>query len=174
MSIANTLVKAAKLQEKIDGLRGQLAGILDKARAELASIPAEILPTAVRRAGRPKMLKSSTLKSHNGNGKGHGRGRPGASVKVDGRTKAARAVKNGRRSPLAGRKRSSSPSGPLAPAVVKVLESKGKAMNVRDILSDLISGGYKFNATEPKKNLAARIYRLNGVKQVGPGLFNLV
>ena len=66
-----------------------------------------------------------------------------------------------------------SPSGPLAPAVVKVLQSKGKAMSVRDILSDLTASSYRFSSPEPKKNLAARIYRLSGVKQVGPGLFNV-
>ena len=93
--------------------------------------------------------------------------------KADGRTKAARAAKTARRSPLAGRKRASSPSGPLAPAVVKVLQSKGKAMNVSSILADLVASGYEFNSSEPKKNLAARIYRLSGVKQVGPGLFNM-
>ena len=169
MSIATTLRQAAKLQEKIDGLREQLSGILDKARAELASSPVDEVPVALRR-GRPKMLKSLVSKIRSGNG----RARPGALKKVDGRTKAARASKSLRRSPLAGRKRASSPTGPLAPAVVKVLKSKGKAMNVRDIFGDLISGGYKFSSSEPKKNLAARIYRLSGVKQVGPGMFNLV
>ncbi len=44
-------------------------------------------------------------------------------------------------------------------------------MNVRDILDQLLANGYAFNAPEPKKNLAARIYRLKGVKQVSPGLF---
>ena len=44
-------------------------------------------------------------------------------------------------------------------------------MNVRTILDNLLSSGYKFNTAEPKKNLAARIYRLKGVKQVGGGLF---
>ena len=169
MSIAATLRKAAKLQEKIDWLRGQLSVILDHARAELAASPTDEIPASLRR-GRPKMLKSSAAKVRSGNG----RGRRGTLPKVDGRTRAARAAKVTRRSPLAGRKRASSPSGPLAPAVVKVLQSKGKAMNVSDILTDLTSGGYKFNAAEPKKNLAARIYRLSGVKQVGPGLFNVV
>ena len=91
--------------------------------------------------------------------------------KVDGRTKAARELKVKRRSPLAGHKRASSPSGPLAPAVVKVLEQKNKPMSVRDILDHLLSNGYTFNTSEPKKNLAARIYRLKGVRQVSPGLF---
>ncbi|MGA8659858.1 MAG: hypothetical protein WB586_27375 [Chthoniobacterales bacterium] len=68
-------------------------------------------------------------------------------------------------------RRSTSPSGPLAPAVVKVLKAKGSPMGVSDILAGLLGSGYKFSSPEPKKNLFARIYRLKGVKQVGPGRF---
>jgi hypothetical protein len=69
-----------------------------------------------------------------------------------------------------GRPASLSP-GPLAPAVVRVLKSHGAPMGVSDILKRLLSNGYKFTSREPKKNLFARIYRLKGVKQVGPGKF---
>ena len=180
MSISTSLRRAAKLQEKIEALREQLAGVLDKARAELASAPAEEIPNMARR-GRPKMLKGVGKKSA---GKRSAAASTPAKVgrksaKMDGRTKAARAlrsaaakpVKGKKRSPLAGIKRSSSPSGPLAPAVVKVLASKNQPMNVRNILDDLLASGYKFNSSEPKKNLAARIYRLKGVRQVSAGLF---
>jgi hypothetical protein len=68
-------------------------------------------------------------------------------------------------------RRSTSPTGPLAPAVVKVLKSKGSPMSVADILDGLTANGYRFASPEPKKNLFARIYRLKGVKQVGPGRF---
>ena len=68
-------------------------------------------------------------------------------------------------------RRSTSPTGPLAPAVVKVLKSKNSPMSVSEILDGLLSNGYKFTSPEPKKNLFARIYRLKGVKQVGPGKF---
>ncbi len=44
-------------------------------------------------------------------------------------------------------------------------------MSVSDILAQLLADEYIFNTPEPKKNLAARIYRLKGVKQVGAGLF---
>jgi hypothetical protein len=44
-------------------------------------------------------------------------------------------------------------------------------MGVTEILDALLSNGYKFSSPEPKKNLFARIYRLKGVKQVGPGRF---
>ena len=82
-------------------------------------------------------------------------------------SKAAPVVSPGR-----GRgRRSTSPTGPLAPAVVKVLKSKESPMSVSEILDGLTSNGYKFASPEPKKNLFARIYRLKGVKQVGPGKF---
>jgi hypothetical protein len=68
-------------------------------------------------------------------------------------------------------RRSTSPTGPLAPAVVQVLKSRELPMNVSEILAGLMSNGYKFASPEPKKNLFARIYRLKGVKQVGPGKF---
>jgi hypothetical protein len=74
--------------------------------------------------------------------------------------------------PVGGRgRRSTSPTGPLAPAVVQVLNSKSSPMSVSEILDGLLSNGYKFASPEPKKNLFARIYRLKGVKQVGPGKF---
>ena len=167
MSITTSLRRAAKLQEKIEGLREQLASLLDKARSELASTPADEITLPVRR-GRPKMKKSTAGASARVPKVPAPRGRRPA--KPDGRSKAARAAKT-RQSPLKGVKRASSPSGPLAPAVVKVLASKKQPMNVRDILDGLLAGGYHFNAAEPKKNLAARIYRLNGVRQVSAGLF---
>ena len=68
-------------------------------------------------------------------------------------------------------RRSTSPTGPLAPAVVEVLKSRNSPMSVSEILEGLLSNGYKFASPEPKKNLFARIYRLKGVKQVGPGKF---
>jgi hypothetical protein len=69
-----------------------------------------------------------------------------------------------------GRQRGS-PSGPLAPAVVTVLKAKGAPMGVAEILEGLRANGYRYPAANPKKNLGARIYRLKGVKQVGPGQF---
>ena len=164
MSIATSLRRAAKLQQKIEGLRGQLSSLLAKARSEVTSEPvteiSSIFRKAGRKPGRPKLVQPALAAT---------RGRQ--AKKVDGRTKQGRVMRARGRSPLAGRKRAASPTGPLAPAVVKVLRSKNKPMNVRDILAELLSGGYEFNSPEPKKNLAARIYRLKGVKQVGEGLF---
>jgi len=89
-------------------------------------------------------------------------------------TRRGRRARSTRAAALNGRgrgRRSTSPSGPLAPAVVRVLKSRGAPMGVSDILDGLLSNGYKFNSPEPKKNLFARIYRLKGVRQVGPGRF---
>ena len=69
-----------------------------------------------------------------------------------------------------GRQRGS-PSGPLAPAVVQVLKARNAPMSVAEILEGLRADGYQYPAADPKKNLGARIYRLKGVKQVGPGQF---
>ncbi len=170
MAISTSLQKAAKLQEKIDTLREQVSSLLVKARAEIMALAfgketttSHRSKTPSRRKGRrgprPAQVMAEPVK----------RGRK--PKKLDGRSKAARALKAANRSPLAGQKRSASPSGPLAPAVVKVLQSKGGPMSVRDILAGLLSAGYKFNTADPKKNLAARVYRLKGVKQVGEGLF---
>jgi hypothetical protein len=68
-------------------------------------------------------------------------------------------------------RRGGSPSGPLAPAVVAVLQAKGAPMGVSEILEALLASGYQYRVANPKKNLFARIYRLKGVKQVGPGQF---
>ena len=38
-------------------------------------------------------------------------------------------------------------------------------------MQGLRANGYRYAATNPKKNLGARIYRLKGVKQVGSGQF---
>ena len=169
MSITQSLRRAAKLQEKIEELRGQLATVLDQARAELASTPAEEITVAPRR-GRPKMKKVVAGRRAPAPKIAAARGRkPAPRVRLQ----AVRTAKGRRQSPLKGVKRASSPSGPLAPAVVKVLESKKQPMNVRDILDGLLASGYHFNSAEPKKNLAARIYRLNGVRQVSAGLFGV-
>ena len=66
---------------------------------------------------------------------------------------------------------SDSSSDQLAPAVVRLLKSYGKPMGVSDILAKLVDNGYKFSSPQAKKSLLARIYRLKGVRQVGPGRF---
>ena len=171
MPTSTSLHRAAKLHEKIEQLRGQLADLLDKARAELAASPAEEVPATSRRGSRKMLKKSATVRRAAPAPVPAKRGRK--PMVTTGRAKPAAPEPRGRRSPLKGVKRSTSPSGPLAPAVVKVLETRKQPMNVKDILDGLTANGYQFNSAEPKKNLAARIYRLKGVKQVNAGLFGL-
>jgi hypothetical protein len=55
--------------------------------------------------------------------------------------------------------------------VVQVLKAKRTPMSVAEIFEGLMASGYQYPSADPKKNLGARIYRLKGVKQVGPGQF---
>jgi len=74
-------------------------------------------------------------------------------------------------SKIAGIPRPSSPSGPLAPAVVKVLQRYGRALKVQEILIGLEHDGYVWTAKNPKQTLYVRIGKLAGVKKVGEGLY---
>lgn len=139
-----TLRRALDLQEKIESLQDQLGSLLGK-------------NVSLRGSG------SVIVREATGARRGRKPGRP------------AKAAKRGRRkkrtSPFKGRKRPSSPSGPLGPAVHKVLKRAGGPMNVDAILQGLKSDKYVWNVSDPKKNLAARLYTLKGVKKSGPGLF---
>lgn len=164
MSISNSLRKAAVIQEKIEGLRKQLIELLSRARAEITAEPETDVPAAGRApAGKRRGRKPAAAAA----------AAPAASEPAAKPAKPSKPTRRRRAkgSSLSGRKRVASPSGPLAPAVVRVLQASRKPMNVRDILDGLASSGFEYRAPDPKKNLAARIYRLGGVKQVGPGLF---
>ena len=146
---SSTLRKAADVQEQIEQLESELQRLLETDN-------------------------SSDAASQAGSAAGRGQGakeeeQPGTRGRRSGRSAVAtaQASPNGR---SRGR-RSSSPSGPLAPAVVKVLKTRSNPMSVAEILEGLNASGYKFTSPEPKKNLFARIYRLKGVRQVGPGRF---
>ena len=168
MSISTTLRKAAQLQDKIEQLRGQLTALLVQARAEVDHAPAvssEAGGAFSRRPAKQKRARARTLPTRRSSVGGAGYG----SIASSPSTHPMRRRRG--TSPLKGKKRNASPSGPLAPAVVKVLTAKGEPMHVRDILEGLKLANYQFTSTEPKKNLAARIYRLKGVRQVGEGLF---
>lgn len=176
MSISTTLRKAAQLQDKIEQLRGQLAALLVQAHAEVEHAPA-VTPDLVSLFGRGTVLNGgrSPAKRKTASARalqrrsGHGGG-PAYVAAAGGVNRPVRRRRRGV-SPLKGKKRNASPSGPLAPAVVKILAAKGEPMHVRDILEGLRMANYQFTSSEPKKNLAARIYRLKGVRQVGEGLF---
>ena len=76
-----------------------------------------------------------------------------------------------RTSPLAGRRRPNSPSGPLAPAVVKVLERYNRPMKVMEILNGLEHDNYVWTAKNPRQTLYVRVGKLAGVKKVAEGLY---
>ena len=88
-------------------------------------------------------------------------------VGVFAKAPAKKVAKRGRRgkrtSPFKGRKRPSSPSGPLAPAVHKVLKRAGGPMNVDAILQGLKQDKYVWKVSNPKANLAARVYTMPGL-----------
>ena len=168
MSIRTTLRKAAQLQDKIEQLRGELTALLTQARAEVEHTPVVLPAAAGMYSRRPPKHKRARARVLSPRREGiRGAGGFGALSPP-----SSRPVRRRRGpSPRTGKKRNASPSGPLAPAVVKVLAAKGEPMQVRDILEGLKLANYQFTSTEPKKNLAARIYRLKGVRQVGEGLF---
>ncbi len=141
-----TLRRALGLQEEIESLQDQLARILGKNVSLRGSGAVLVREDAVSRRGRNP-------------------GRPAKAVKAGRRGK--------RTSPFKGKKRPSSPSGPLGAAVAKVLKRAAGPMNVDAILQGLKSEKYVWNVSDPKKNLAARLYTLKGVKKSGPGLFVL-
>ena len=74
-------------------------------------------------------------------------------------------------SKLAGRPRPASPSGPLAPAVVQVLQRYGRAMKVNEILIGLEHDNYIWTAKNPRQTLYVRIGKLAGVKKIDEGLY---
>lgn len=153
----STLRRALDLQERIESLQGELTRLLGK-NVSLTGFVSEIVSvTGPRRRGRkPGRVAKKAAKP----------GRPAKKVAKRGRRKK-------RTSPFKGQKRPSSPSGPLAPAVHKVMKRAGGPLNVNAVLQGLKLDKYVWKVSEPKKNLAARIYTMPGVKKVGPGMFAL-
>ena len=143
----SSLRRALELQERIEDLQRELTRILGK-NVSLSGFAGETV--SVTGSGR--------------------RGRkPGRPAK-----KSAKSAKGKKRtSPFKGKRRPSSPSCPLAPAVHKAMKRAGAPMNVDAILQGLKQDKYVWKVSEPKKNLAARIYTMPGVKKVGPGMFAL-
>lgn len=138
-----TLRRALDLQERIEDLQRELQSLL----------------------GKNSSLSGFVSRSAAGPRRGRKPGRPAK--------KAAKRGRKKRTSPFKGRKRPSSPSGPLAPAVHKVLKRAGGPMNVDAILQGLKQDKYVWKVSNPKANLAARVYTMPGVKKTGPGMFAL-
>ena len=144
---ALTLKKAMKIAVKIERLQQKLHELLG-ATLELppatTAMTSQLLEVAQtpRRRGRP----------------------PGSGRKI-------REGASSGNSPLAGRPRPRSISGPLAPAVVKVLERYNRPMKVTEILTGLEQDQYQWTAKSPKQTLYVRIGKLAGVKKAGDGLY---
>ena len=75
------------------------------------------------------------------------------------------------KSKLAGIPRPVSPSGPLAPAVVRILQRYGRPMQVKEILIALEHDRYVWTAKDPKQTLYVRIGKLQGVKKTPDGFY---
>ena len=153
----STLRRALDLQERIESLQSELTRLLGKNVSLTGFVSETVSVTGLRRRGRkPGRAAKKAAKP----------GRPAKKVAKRGRRKK-------RTSPFKGQKRPSSPSGPLAPAVHKVMKRAGAPLNVNAVLQGLKQDKYVWKVSEPKKNLAARIYTMPGVKKVGPGMFAL-
>lgn len=171
----SALRRALELQIKIEALQHELSSILG-GTVSIVSVEekSSVAVAPVRRLGRPK---------GSGRKRGRGPGRPPAAakaLKIEPEAKpekAAKVAKPGRPkkrvSPLKGKKRPTSPSGPLGASVIKVLKRAGRPLSVDDVFQGLSKDKYVWNVAEPKKNLSARIYKMKGVKKVAPGLFDL-
>lgn len=157
----STLRRALDLQERIESLQGELTRLLGK-NVSLTGLVRETVSIAgPRRRGRKPGRKAGRAAK-----KAAKPGRPAKKV-------ARRGGRKKRTSPFKGQKRPASPSGPLAPAVHKVMKRAGGPLNVDAVLQGLKQDKYVWKVSEPKKNLAARIYTMPGVKKVGPGMFAL-
>ena len=142
-----TLRKATKIATKIERLQEKLHALLGDT---LELPPATLVMTA-------QLLEVAKIPRRRGRPPGSGR-------KLDA---------DGTRGPskLAGRPRPASPSGPLAPAVVKVLQRYGRAMKVNEILIGLEHDSYIWTAKNPRQTLYVRIGKLAGVSKVDEGLY---
>jgi len=142
-----TLKKAMKIASKIERLQQKLHELLG---ATLELPPATVTMTT-------QLLEVAKTPRR--------RGRPPGSGK--------KLALDGTRSPskLAGRPRPASPSGPLAPAVVKVLERYGRPMKVNEILIGLEHDNYIWTAKNPRQTLYVRIGKLAGVRKSEEGLY---
>jgi hypothetical protein len=140
-----TLKKAMKVAVKLEKLQQKLH--------ELIGATLELPPATVEATS--KLVELSNAPRRRGRPPGSGR----------------KATEGGASSPLAGRPRPRSASGPLAPAVVKVLRRYNRPMKVTEILIGLEQDGYQWTAKNPKQTLYVRIGKLAGVSKMGDGLY---
>ena len=142
-----TLKKAMKIASKIERLQQKLH--------ELLGDTLQLPPATVRMTN--QLLEVAKTPRRRGRPPGSGRKQLG-----DGTSSTSK---------LAGRPRPASPSGPLAPAVVKVLQRYGRPMKVSEILIGLEHDNYVWTAKNPRQTLYVRIGKLAGVKKAEEGLY---
>ena len=141
-----TLKKAMKIASKIERLQQKLHELL----GDTLELPAA---TVIMKN---QLLEASQTPRRRGRPPGSGR-----KFSADGTST----------SKLAGRPRPASPSGPLAPAVVRVLHRYNRPMKVTEILIGLEQDNYIWTAKNPKQTLYVRIGKLAGVNKTGEGLY---
>ncbi len=144
------LRRAADLQEKIEAYQAELSVLLGS-----ASIVGPAAPVPRRRGRKPKALTLAP-----------GSAAPDQFKKTPGRRGRPRKTTSVRKTT-----RPRSPSGPLEPAVVKVLKRSSQPLGVKEIMDGLAQDKYIWTTKKPKATLYARIYRMPSVKRVSEGRF---
>ena len=142
-----TLKKAMKIASKIERLQQKLHELL----GDTLELPAA---TVIMKN---QLLAAAQTPRRRGRPPGSGR-----KFSADGTPSTSK---------LAGRPRPTSPSGPLAPAVVRVLHRYNRPMKVTEILIGLEQDNYIWTAKNPKQTLYVRIGKLAGVNKTGEGLY---
>ncbi len=184
MTTASPFARLEAINNQIASLRAEYNRLLDQLRAEFngaaaaagsGAAPAPLAAAAAPRRGRRPGAKP-------GQKTGARRGRPPrqtAPAAAEAAPAAAEAVpaksKRGRprKSGLKGRSRPKSPTGELGPAVHKVLARAGRPLSTAEIMEGLMADKYVFTSSSPKQTLSARVYKLKGLRQTGPGTFTL-
>ena len=169
------LRRVLEIQEKIESLQREINNLVNKDASLAAFVGGVSADVAPRRRGR-KPGRKPGRPAKKAAPSGRKPGRPPKAAKVAKAEEAAKPAKTdgrNRTSPFKGKKRPSSPSGPLGPAVAKVLSRAGGALTVDAILEGLKKDKYVWNVANPKGNLSARLYTLKGVKKTSPGKFGI-
>lgn len=176
MTTASPFARLEAINNQIASLRAEYNQLLDQLRAEFngaaggggAPTPA-VAPAATPRRGGAKPAATKA---------GARRGRPPRDAAIATAESAGSAPTKGKRgrprgTSLKGRRRPKSPTGELGPAVHRVLARAGRPLSTAEIMEGLMADKYVFTSSSPKQTLSARVYKLKGLRQTGPGTFTL-
>lgn len=157
---AATLRKAIAITAKIERLQEELRDLFTVNSSTKNNLQKKKLLTTSKNSSRrgrpPKSKMSHSLLIEKGIG----------------RKKAAIGAKKNL-SPLKGKPRASSPSGPLGPAVLKALEENGLPMKVAEIFEALGKNNYQWTAHKPLQTLYIRMPKLKGLLRTEDGKYAL-